>query len=151
MAYAIHRRFNGSAIPDVLFPKLVPPFSKDLDTFVNFLKDIFKNDNCSRLPSAFDISISHLKERSFPSSITLTQQGEGQDATLYKHEGIEPPGGFYQPRSRHLDRSAVRSREDATALLPPHQAGFTDPRIDVDKNTYGGKDQSIASSSNHDE
>lgn len=58
--------------------------------------------------------VSRLKERSFTSSSSFTQQGGRQDATVYKHEDIEPPGGFYQPRNRHVDRSTVRSRADDT-------------------------------------
>ena len=112
VTFTIPQGLNGSAIPDVLPPELVPPSSRDLDTSVNFLKDILKNDNRSRSPSALDTPVSRLKERSFTSSTTLTQQGGRQDATVYKHEDIEPPGGFYQPRSRHVDRSAVRSRAD---------------------------------------
>ncbi|KAG6334877.1 hypothetical protein ID866_4218 [Astraeus odoratus] len=108
----IYRRLNGSEIPDELPPELVPPSSRDLDTSVNFLKDILKNDTRARSPSALDTPVSRLKERSFTSSATLMQQGSRQDATVYKHEDVEPPGGFYQPRSRHVDRSAVRSRAD---------------------------------------
>ncbi|KAI6095034.1 hypothetical protein EDD16DRAFT_783802 [Pisolithus croceorrhizus] len=38
----IYRKLNGSEIPDELPPELVPPSSRDLDTSVNFLKDILK-------------------------------------------------------------------------------------------------------------
>ncbi|KAG1844964.1 hypothetical protein DFJ58DRAFT_843894 [Suillus subalutaceus] len=30
--------------------------------------------------------------------------GGRQDATVYKHTNTEPPGGFYQPHSKHTDR-----------------------------------------------
>jgi len=114
--FTIWQGLNGSEIPEELPAELVPPSSRDLDTSVNFLKDILKNDNRARSPSALDMPVSRLKERSFTSpSATLTQQGGRQDATVYKHEDIEPPGGFYQPRSRHVDRSTVRSRADDAA------------------------------------
>ncbi|KAF9228917.1 hypothetical protein BS17DRAFT_772724 [Gyrodon lividus] len=108
----IYRRLNGNDIPDELPHELVPPSSRDLDTSVNFLKDILKNDTRARSPSGLDTPVSRLKERSFTSSSSFTQQGGRQDATVYKHEDGEPPGGFYQPRHRHVDRSAVRSRAD---------------------------------------
>ncbi|KIN98721.1 hypothetical protein M404DRAFT_31043, partial [Pisolithus tinctorius Marx 270] len=109
----IYRRLNGSEIPDELPPELVPPSSRDLDTSVNFLKDILKNDTRARSPSALDTPVSRLKERSFTSSsTTLTQQGGRQDATVYRHEDVPPPGGFYQSSVRHIDRNAVRSQSD---------------------------------------
>ncbi|KAH0830093.1 hypothetical protein J3R83DRAFT_1428 [Lanmaoa asiatica] len=108
----IYRRLNGNDIPDELPAELVPPSSRDLDTSVNFLKDILKNDTRARSPSGLDVPVSRLKERSFTSSSSFTQQGGRQDATVYKHDDVEPPGGFYQPRNRHVDRSAIRSRAD---------------------------------------
>ncbi|KIK82034.1 hypothetical protein PAXRUDRAFT_832446, partial [Paxillus rubicundulus Ve08.2h10] len=111
----IYRRLNGNDIPDELPNELIPPSSRDLDTSVDFLKDILKNDSRARAhsPSAFDTPVSRLKERSFTSSSSsFTQQGGRQDATVYKHQDAGPPGGFYQPRNRHVDRSAVRSRAD---------------------------------------
>ncbi|KIJ10660.1 hypothetical protein PAXINDRAFT_172093 [Paxillus involutus ATCC 200175] len=111
----IYRTLRGNDIPDELPHELVPPSSRDLDTSVDFLKDILKNDTRARAhsPSGFDTPVSRLKERSFTSSSSsFTQQGGRQDATVYKHQDTEPPGGFYQPRNRHVDRSAVRSRAD---------------------------------------
>ncbi|KAI6142281.1 hypothetical protein EDD17DRAFT_253805 [Pisolithus thermaeus] len=109
----IYRKLNGSEIPDELPPELVPPSSRDLDTSVNFLKDILKNDTRAKSPSALDTPVSRLKERSFTSpSTTLTQQGGRQDATVYRHEDVPPPGGFYQSSVRHIDRNAVRSQSD---------------------------------------
>ncbi|KAG6375732.1 hypothetical protein JVT61DRAFT_2578 [Boletus reticuloceps] len=108
----VYRRLNGNDIPDELPAELVPPSSRDLDTSVNFLKDILRNDTRARSPLGLDTQVSSLKNRSFTSSSTFTRQGGRQDATVYKHEDIEPPGGFYQPRNRHVDRSAIRSRAD---------------------------------------
>ncbi|KIO00856.1 hypothetical protein M404DRAFT_29251 [Pisolithus tinctorius Marx 270] len=104
---------SQSEIPDELPPELVPPSSRDLDTSVNVLKHILKNDTRARSPSALDTPISRLKERSLTSSsTTLTQQGGRQDFTVYRHEDVPPPGGFYQSSVRHIDRNAVRSRSD---------------------------------------
>ncbi|KAI5991168.1 hypothetical protein EDD15DRAFT_2369058 [Pisolithus albus] len=67
-------------------------------------------DTRAKLPSAFDTPVSRLKERSFTSpSTTLMQQGGRQDATVYRHEDIPPPGGFYQSSVWHIDRNAVWS------------------------------------------
>lgn len=107
----IYRKLNGNDIPDVLPSELVPPSSRDLDTSVNFLKDILKNDTRARSPSGLDTPVSRLKERSF-NSTSAPGAGGRQDATVYKHTDAEPPGGFYQPRSRHIDRSTVRSRNE---------------------------------------
>src|SRR5882762_8876385 len=107
-----HLELNGNDIPDELPAELVPPSSRDLDTSVNFLKDILKNDSRARSPSSLDGPVSRLPERSFNSS-NSPRAGGRQDATVYKHSDSEPPGGFYQPRSRHIDRSAIRSNSDA--------------------------------------
>ncbi|KAG1778307.1 hypothetical protein EV702DRAFT_173967 [Suillus placidus] len=107
----IYRKLNGNDIPDELPSELIPPSSRDLDTSVNFLKDILKNDTRARSPLGLDTPVSRLKERSF-NSTSAPGAGGRQDATVYKHTDAEPPGGFYQPRSRHLDRSTVRSRNE---------------------------------------
>ncbi|OAX41282.1 hypothetical protein K503DRAFT_712926 [Rhizopogon vinicolor AM-OR11-026] len=107
----IYRKLNGNDIPDQLPPELVPPSSRDLDTSVNFLKDILKNDTRARSPSGLDTPVSRLRERSF-NSTSAPGAGGRKDATVYKHTDAEPPGGFYQPRSRHIDRSTVRSRNE---------------------------------------
>ncbi|KAG2139113.1 uncharacterized protein EDB93DRAFT_707815 [Suillus bovinus] len=107
----IYRKLNGNDIPDELPPELIPPSSRDLDTSVNFLKDILKNDTRARSPLGLDTPVSRLKERSF-NSTSAPGAGGRQDATVYKHTDAEPPGGFYQPRSRHIDRSTVRSRNE---------------------------------------
>ncbi|KAL4254402.1 Actin cytoskeleton-regulatory complex protein PAN1 [Abortiporus biennis] len=110
----IYRRLNGNEIPDELPAELVPPSHRDLDNSVNFLKDILKNDTRARSPSSFDSStpVSRLKERSFNSS-SAPGAGGRQDATVYKYNDTEsPPGGFYQPRSRHVDRAAIRTHSE---------------------------------------
>ncbi|KAI6138321.1 hypothetical protein BKA82DRAFT_4343222 [Pisolithus tinctorius] len=100
-------------IPDELPAELVPLSSRDLDTSVNFLKDVLKNDTRAGSPSALDAPVSRLKERSFTSSsTTLMQRGSRQDATVYRHEDVPPPGGFYQSSVRHVDLNAVRLQSD---------------------------------------
>ncbi|KAF7972256.1 hypothetical protein HWV62_18572 [Athelia sp. TMB] len=103
----IYRRLNGNDIPDELPAELVPPSSRDLDTSVNFLKDILKNDT-SRSPANIDGPVSRLPERSFNGS-NASRAGGRQDGTVYKHSDAEPAGGYYKPRSRHVDRDTVRS------------------------------------------
>ena len=97
-------------IPDQLPPELVPPSSRDLNDSVDLVKDLLKHETRSRSPASLDTPISRLKNRSFNSSSPSLDAN--RDATIYKHSDSEPPGGFYKPRSRHVDRDAVRSRDD---------------------------------------
>jgi hypothetical protein len=76
------------------------------------LKDLLKHETY-RSPSATDAPVSRLKNRSFNS--TSPSLESGRDATIYKHDDSEPPGGFYQPRSRHVNRDDVRSRNEQGA------------------------------------
>ncbi|THG95777.1 hypothetical protein EW026_g5934 [Hermanssonia centrifuga] len=111
----IYRRLNGNDVPDELPAELVPPSHRDLDTSVNFLKDILKNDTRARSPAGFDSGpISKLKERSF-NSTSAPGAGGRQDATVYKYTDDTPAGGFYQPRSRHVDRSAIRTTSESNS------------------------------------
>ncbi|KAI6139453.1 hypothetical protein BKA82DRAFT_4225445, partial [Pisolithus tinctorius] len=93
-------------IPDELPPELVPPSSRDLDTSVNFLKYVLKDDTRAGSPSALNTPVSRLKERSFTSSSTMLMQ---RDVPL--------PGGFYQSSVRHVDLNAVRLQSDERQLL----------------------------------
>ena len=103
---------NGNEIPEQLPEELVPASSRDLNQSVDFLKDILKNETRSRSPGNFDDPISKLPTRSFHSD-TARGAGGRQDATIYKHDDeYTPPGGVYQPRSRHIDRDTVRTRSD---------------------------------------
>ncbi len=106
---------NGNDVPDELPAELVPPSHRALDTSVNFLKDILKNDTRARSPAGFDSGpISKLKERSF-NSTSAPGAGGRQDATVYKYTDDTPAGGFYQPRSRHVDRSAIRTTSESNS------------------------------------
>ncbi|THH31859.1 hypothetical protein EUX98_g2302 [Antrodiella citrinella] len=113
----IYRCLNGNQLPDELPEELIPPSHRDLDTSVNFLKDILKHDTTSRARSpGYDAGpVSKLKERSFNSS-SAPGAGGRQDATVYKYtDDSSPPGGFYQPRSRHVDRSAIRTASESNS------------------------------------
>lgn len=105
---------NGNEIPDELPAELVPPSHRDLDTSVNFLKDILKNDPRARSPGNLDGPVSKLKERSF-NSTSAPGAGGRQDATVYKYNDETPAGGFYQPRSRHVDRAAIRTTSESNS------------------------------------
>jgi len=103
---------NGNDIPEELPEELVPASARDLNQSVDFLKDILKNETRTRSPGNFDDPISKLPTRSFHSD-TARGAGGRQDATVYKHnDDHTPPGGVYQPRSRHIDRDTVRTRSD---------------------------------------
>ncbi|KAF8626353.1 hypothetical protein AX15_005009 [Amanita polypyramis BW_CC] len=109
----IYRRLNGMLIPDRLPPELVPPSARDLDSSVDMLKDLLKHESRSRSPLSLDTPVSRLKNRSFNS--TSPSLETGRDATIYKHDDSEPLGGFYQPRSRHINRDDIRSRNEQGA------------------------------------
>ncbi|KAK0492066.1 hypothetical protein EDD18DRAFT_1080080 [Armillaria luteobubalina] len=105
----IYRKLNGNEIPEQLPPELVPPSHRDLDSSVDFLKGVLKNETRSRSPSSIDSPVSRLKDRSFTGSSALDS---GRDATIYRHSDNESSGGVYQPRSRHINRDNVRSRNE---------------------------------------
>lgn len=98
-------------VPEQLPAELVPPSARDLDNSVDIVKDLLKHESRARSPSGLDTPISRLKTRSFNSSSPTLDSG--RDATIYKHSDSEPPGGFYQPRSRHVNRDDVRARNEA--------------------------------------
>lgn len=104
----IYRRLSGMPVPDKLPPELVPPSARDLDNSVDLVKDLLKYE--TRTPGV-DTPVSRLKNRSF--NTTASAIDSGRDATIYKHSDSEPPGGFYQPRSRHVNRDDVRSGNDS--------------------------------------
>ncbi|KAI0628815.1 hypothetical protein C8Q77DRAFT_1281081 [Trametes polyzona] len=110
----IYRRLNGNEIPDVLPPELVPPSARDLEESVNVLRDILKNDTRARSPAGLEnVPESRMRERSFYSN--TAGAGGRQDATVYKYKDETPAGGFYQPRSRHVDRSAIRTTSESAS------------------------------------
>ncbi|KAI0261797.1 hypothetical protein BC834DRAFT_925418 [Gloeopeniophorella convolvens] len=108
----IYRKLNGNEIPDELPAELVPPSHRDLDSSVNFVRKLLENEpSRARSPSGIDTPVSRLPNRSLHST-SAPGAGGRQDATVYKHTDEEPTGGYYIPRSRHLDRSAVRASSE---------------------------------------
>jgi len=64
---------NGNDIPDELPAELVPPSHRDLDTSVNFVKNLLQNEpSRARSPSGFDAPVSRLPNRSLPIFIHAT-------------------------------------------------------------------------------
>lgn len=96
---------NGTPIPDTLPHELIPPSARDLDSSVDMLKDLLKNEPRSRSPS---LPVSRLKNRSFTTDSPSLESA--RDATIYKHTDQEPLGGIYKPRNRHINRDDVKGR-----------------------------------------
>ncbi|GHJ86190.1 hypothetical protein NliqN6_2592 [Naganishia liquefaciens] len=104
----IYRALNGNEIPDTLPAELIPPSMRDIDSTVDFVKDLLRNDNSSRntpdinLPGSYaNRTSAHNKER---------------DATNYKHDDARASG--YKSSARHLDRRQVRYEgEDVSSEL----------------------------------
>ncbi|PPQ91776.1 hypothetical protein CVT25_000421 [Psilocybe cyanescens] len=97
----IYRRLNGMPVPDQLPQELIPPSVADLDSTVDRVKELLAND--SRSGSG--------NKHSFNSKSAPAPESR-RDAANYKHSDSEPIGGYYKPSNRHVNRSAVRSRED---------------------------------------
>lgn len=92
---------------------MVPPSSRDLDTSVDFLKDLLRNDTHSRSTNLDPLQSSsqpnkYAKVRSFNrnASPEPSTAGPRKDAAVYKHDDNEVK--TYKPSSRHLDRRNVR-------------------------------------------
>ncbi|KAF7298359.1 Actin cytoskeleton-regulatory complex protein [Mycena kentingensis (nom. inval.)] len=99
----IYRRLNGSEIPDVLPPELVPPSVNAMADSVNMVHDLLKNETRSRTPNS-DVSLA--TQRSFVNNKYVEP---GRDATIYRHDDEQ---SAYRPRTRHIDRDAVRSTSE---------------------------------------
>lgn len=110
----IYRCLNGNTVPETLPQELVPASVTALDGSVDMLKDLLKHESRNRSPSDVDQPLSRLKDRSFHSA---GGHDSARDATIYKHS--DDTAGIYTPRNRHIDRSAIRSRneENECALL----------------------------------
>lgn len=75
---------------------------RDIDSTVNFMKDLLKHESSSRSGTA--------------SPAYSASAGASKDALLYKHSDEVP--STYKPSSRHLDRKSVRyAGEDSDAGL----------------------------------
>ncbi|RXK39792.1 hypothetical protein M231_02985 [Tremella mesenterica] len=97
----IYRALNGNDIPDTLPEELVPASMRDIDTTVNFMRDLLKHESSAR---------SNASSPSYGSSIPGPAS---KDATMYKHDDNRPSG--YKPSSRHLDRKSVRYAGEESA------------------------------------
>lgn len=88
----IYRALHGNPIPDQLPPELVPASMRDIDTTVNFMKDLLKHEATTRSQDA--------------SPVYGVSGPQSKDAKVYKHD--DTSSGGYRSSSRHLDRKAVR-------------------------------------------
>ncbi|WWD16911.1 hypothetical protein CI109_101343 [Kwoniella shandongensis] len=101
----IYRALNGNPIPETLPEELVPASMRDIDTTVNFMKDLLRHEASSR---------SNTSSPSYGG--TPVSAAASKDALMYKHSDERP--STYKPSSRHLDRKSVRySGEDPDAGL----------------------------------
>lgn len=99
-------------VPDTLPQELVPPSARDLEDTVSQVKTILDlMPPRATSPSSVGQPGSRMRDRSFMGNSSANLD-RSRDATVYTHNDSEPPGGFYKPRSRHVDRDAVRARED---------------------------------------
>jgi len=96
-------------LPETLPPELVPPSRRDLDDSVDRVKHLLQQESRTQSPGSIDSPISYMKNRSFNASSPSFDSN--RDATIYKYTDLEPTG-VYKPRSRHVDRDAIRSRHD---------------------------------------
>ncbi|WRT65306.1 uncharacterized protein IL334_002249 [Kwoniella shivajii] len=102
----IYRALNGNSIPDTLPEELVPASMRDIDTTVNFMKDLLRHEASSR---------SNTSSPGYGGN-SPAPTGGPKDALMYKHSDEAP--STYKPSSRHLDRKSVRySGEDPDAGL----------------------------------
>lgn len=107
----IYRRLNGNDMPAVLPAELVPASSKDLDSNVDFLKSLLRNDTNSRSTST---DPSYAKTRSF-NDASPAGGDRKKDGTVYKHDEDRELGKTYKSSSRHLDRSSVRTGKESAS------------------------------------
>ena len=96
-------------LPEKLPPELVPPSRRDLDDSVDRVKHLLQQESRTQSPGSIDSPISYMKNRSF--NAPSPSFDSNRDATIYKYTDLEPTG-VYKPRSRHVDRDAIRSRND---------------------------------------
>lgn len=103
-----HAGLNGSEIPEQLPPELVPPSQKDLDSSVDFVKDLLSKDT---RPAGGPLdSTSRLPTRSFNGNASDAANSR-KDGTIYKYNEEEFSG--YKPSNRHLDRRTVRTGNES--------------------------------------
>ncbi|KAF7359085.1 Actin cytoskeleton-regulatory complex protein [Mycena sanguinolenta] len=105
----IYRKLNGNEIPDKLPPELEPPSSKQLGESVDLVRDLLKHETRSRTPNSDpNTPLSYLPNRSFTEN--TNGRDSSRDATMYRHN--DSSTSSYKPRSRNVDRDAVRATAD---------------------------------------
>lgn len=92
----IYRALNGNPIPDELPAEMIPPSMRDIDSTVDFVKDLIKNDSSSRASPSIDL----------PGTYSNQRNKKPNDVSVYKHDDSRASG--YKSSARHLDRKQVR-------------------------------------------
>lgn len=99
---------NGNQIPDTLPAELIPPSMRDIDSTVDFVKDLLRNDNSARNTPDINLPGSYATRNN--------NNNKDRDATNYKHDDTRTSG--YKSSARHLDRRQVRYEgEDPSSEL----------------------------------
>ena len=88
---------NGNDIPEQLPAEMIPPSMRDIDSTVDFVKDLLKNDNTTRASPSIDLPGTFSNQRNNKAP---------KDASVYKHDDAGATG--YKSSARHLDRKQVR-------------------------------------------
>ncbi|KAG8968021.1 hypothetical protein FRC03_008886 [Tulasnella sp. 419] len=101
----IYRRLNGTVIPESLPPELIPPSERDLDSSVNFLKDILSKDSHERATNGSSSTPTYAKSRSLYDS-SPSGGAARKDGSAYVFNDSDVKG--YRSNSRHVDRKTVR-------------------------------------------
>ena len=96
-------------LPDQLPRELIPSSRQDLGDTVDRVKELLEKESRTHSPSGTDSPVSNLKNRSFYGAAPSFESN--RDATIYKYTDEEPTS-VYKPKWRHVDRDAVRSRDD---------------------------------------
>ncbi|TBU58491.1 hypothetical protein BD310DRAFT_977335 [Dichomitus squalens] len=98
--------------------RIVPPSWHGLGSLVDELKDILTHDTHARSPAGLDPGPTlKMRPRSFYDN-AAGADGR-QDTAPYKHKDETPAGGFheYQPLSRHVGRSAIRTTTERASPM----------------------------------
>ncbi|ORX36220.1 hypothetical protein BD324DRAFT_627945 [Kockovaella imperatae] len=130
----IYRALNGNEIPEQLPAELIPSSMRDIDTTVNFMRDLLKHEASTR---------SDTSSPALGSSAAYGGHGP-RDATAYKHDDSRSNSGTYKPSSRHLDRKAVRyagEESDADIKDIRRQLQNTSAMLDSSNNDYARKSE----------
>src|SRR5258705_4451866 len=96
-------------LPDQLPRELIPSSRQDLGDTVDRVKELLERESRTHSPSSTDSPMSILKNRSFYGAAPSFESN--RYATIYKHTDEEPTS-VYKPKWRHVDRDAIRSRDD---------------------------------------